>query len=1553
MEGVPSEVQVQECSSSELTKCSDIGKIIFDSKSDNPVRLLVQEEGRAARNLIAFSVPCDMVQIDSSKVSRKPPSSPRTVQELKRDEAPLRTTKRAPDTSTPGSRVRSASTGRDKRSELQARYWAFLFGNLQRAVDEIYQTCETDESVSECKEVILVLENFTKDFHNLIEWFRLKWEYEKTPPPQRPNSLAWEVRKSSPGKIQTHVLPTFSSPVKRILNFGDPNDKDRSKAGGDKACDTLKTGKCSPIIPVVEGEEIATFDPTPVSCNGICSANADNQTVENDKEDVFLNIIPSTDEVGPSIETGIHSSKSNELPVKEEPAKGEEVCPSGDTNTVNGEACSNHEPVVNEMLPDDTLEELPETLPAGMTSQACQTDPELEELGSDPCSNPTMVDKGVGTSGISVSKPGAARLHLGSVGRASMSLAPTNQLRTTVAVGSPSTFAGVATKAPSMSSIRVPPTATMKNPSVSSKGASLTVNPSSKATPLASGPTGTSSSSCNSVPKGGPILGPPTVKAVLPSPSASSTSNPPKASLASIVNKPSTASVVKRNVSRPSSLGSSASPAAGRSSIPPKLQRSRTVAEVSRPHRPNHNNRTGAPRQLRGTSSFESGSVNQKEAREKIRSFQNTVVQEGNKKNETGDDSGWETVKNRSRWRLSGNYNPKNRFNKPTCAVSLPALIIVDDDDEAAVLKNPLSKQNSQDTSASGRHLEKVEVLAPDISKLKKSPKPKSQDSSMNPKSKSEKCCNNTTRQLVSKKFGKDLNKENCDAPSKTKSEESGSLKPKNGTQVVGKQTNGSSEGKENQEKNLKLPNGSDSVKFDRVQWKSCNGNKPVDLEIDTQLSGDESSVGPRTSSTTTPTTMTPTTTPATPTTPTNSASDSLAFLRDSDGGIDRLISDDEDLIAERTLLKEEERKSQQLYEEEVKLQQQIDELQSAELEVEVETDGETQIGTEEEEEEELLGGDEPRDVDVEIDTMSLEARYENMLEGLSWAERMDTLEQLEALVARHPGRALQLHQKLSSPSRSRATTLPETLRRFQARQEKAQLKRERLLQLKSQKLRDLLNKVGEVKAAQEQLTEDRRLRLENKLKRAEENRNLHLKSIKRKAHDEEEKLKEIAFINELEAQNKRHDFLALRQEQEERLQGIAEERQRKQEEKAAKEAAVEERKKALEAERLQKLEEMQARRKRRVERIHREQLEKEKERQEAAREKARDREERLSALHAAQLATQEELQKKIQQKQEDSARRHEENIEHIRQRALDSAALRYADDAAPALEPYRSKKLCTLCNVLIGSEVYLLSHLRGKSHQEALRKSSGGRNNSTNVSPREDLDHIAEAPPDCVDEKQERHKERQQALRKRAKKLRLRMTAKGLEYEKSVGDIGKPSSPNSARIQKCLREVEKLHNSQGLGQWSNNAVTLLERALAEINRILDKRCEADQTAFYLVNGFSTICNILSLGLNVPQGMSPYLPSKCFVTACTTLSLACYDHSANAEHMLMSNKISNILDLLMCRLKDVVPDDDESSQTWSGPLPVDAVAVALMRLLALLLAFAKEGTAAVRARDVV
>jgi hypothetical protein len=39
----------------------------------------------------------------------------------------------------------------DKKSDIRARYWAYLFDNLKRSVDEIYQTCEYDENINECK----------------------------------------------------------------------------------------------------------------------------------------------------------------------------------------------------------------------------------------------------------------------------------------------------------------------------------------------------------------------------------------------------------------------------------------------------------------------------------------------------------------------------------------------------------------------------------------------------------------------------------------------------------------------------------------------------------------------------------------------------------------------------------------------------------------------------------------------------------------------------------------------------------------------------------------------------------------------------------------------------------------------------------------------------------------------------------------------------------------------------------------------------------------------------------------------------------------------------------------------------------------------------------------------------------------------------------------------------------------------------------------------------------------------------------------------------------
>jgi hypothetical protein len=47
--------------------------------------------------------------------------------------------------------ARSRSNSANRKIDLRARYWSYLFDNLKRAVDEIYTTCETDESVMECQ----------------------------------------------------------------------------------------------------------------------------------------------------------------------------------------------------------------------------------------------------------------------------------------------------------------------------------------------------------------------------------------------------------------------------------------------------------------------------------------------------------------------------------------------------------------------------------------------------------------------------------------------------------------------------------------------------------------------------------------------------------------------------------------------------------------------------------------------------------------------------------------------------------------------------------------------------------------------------------------------------------------------------------------------------------------------------------------------------------------------------------------------------------------------------------------------------------------------------------------------------------------------------------------------------------------------------------------------------------------------------------------------------------------------------------------------------------
>ncbi|XP_054277769.1 S phase cyclin A-associated protein in the endoplasmic reticulum [Macrosteles quadrilineatus] len=1705
------------------------------------VRMVVQEEGRAARNLIAFHV--DLAAPSAGKtMSRKPPSSPRLLNET-------RLPKRSTLVTKTGSRVRSASTGRDKKSEMQARYWALLFDNLKRAVDEIYEKCERDESVSECKEVIFYLENYKRDFEKLSEWILLYSDYENTPPPQRPTSLAWEVRKSSPSKPKSqsqidHILQNDKSPVRKHLDFfsdvklssaeecfkkdftlenelynkyglsfGDleehlqtvtevsnlnqntvklpgrveENDKENIPlmSNGDESCKPVEialsnqssqteeslhnsnillrsvarkapppaktvaasagknltlsplsinktvTGplkKTTPISPTttippraVPGSNMAavTFVPSKrlgPTCQAKVNSNLNRSTNNLSKTNIpqqsdnMLNSNKLTDQVkvaSNNLSTDKNvinaQSSSNNVADSQSLINVNDSLNKVDSVKVASKSCGTENPLVNGTKTAQTGPErigpgggvsVTLTIKEGETKndvKLTQCDSQLKDTRVLSSNSKTLDSKDTKTVEKSASKElpiskvidnqkvtscnkPAKPMKVEQASQTDLShladMAAAKQLAKASTLVRNKTAPNIIRRpneSPALNDPVTDPSKPAKNIAVNllrpavKKPTSATDAIGEKTTlekqTLENGSKPACALKKQAITPGAKVEKPVTEKqtvekledeSVLEKVIITNDDFPPLKSRAQIdsekilkekklcekalsekiennratSNKPAFANgnLEKKGIGKLTSEKSTSTrpvfecipkekPASEKLSDVKsdkdtntklinvsKVYRSNTAIELRpRPARNRTVTSAGKPlineKQMAGKKAVESR-VPTKPSSDKTSNLKPTSSRtpaapkiyrsstsiELRPRVSFNRNVASATVKSDNR------VNQMSKVNGPNSVERNPSLLkkakamfkseqnlqkksSIDEDGWETVKcrsrwKLPQSPGNLKAQPPNSRfHLPSPATSLPSIA-LATDPKPA-------------KLHKEQQNQEIAKANRLALKKQVQSTPKQNvKNEKSDSL-------------SGKKKGKEDEVEIKPVTSGRKKVSIDRVKdvMKMLNGEK---------LDG-------------------------------NCKIDKL---------IDILSSEDE------RMNEEEIRKSRELDEKEKKLNQEIQDLEDAEIEVDTETDdaetdGEMNTGNEEDvtncrinaikaSYEEFIKGKDLSWLD-QMDTMDkIEKLSDSSTKDIPYDERISTLEQLEELVGRHPGRALELHQKLSSPSRRRHT--PDTIQRHRERQESAQLKREQLLQDKSNKIRELLNKVEEVQKQQAQLKEDRRKRIAEKLKKAEENRALHIRNIQRKAHDEEEKLKEIAFINNLEAQNKRHDFIASCQEKEGRLQGIHDVRQRKQEEKAAKEAAVEERRRLLEAERQEKIEKMQEKRRKREERIGREQQEKEKERQELAREKARDHQERRQALQATQQANTEELQKKIQQKQVDSARRHEENIEHIRQRALECGALRAgADDEAPPHTPYDTCKLCTRCNVLMESEVYLLSHLRGKAHQEAVKDL---KDDSEPV--------IIDAPPDKMDAKLAQHRERQKSLRKRCKKIRSRMAQRGEEYLSSLSSEGpkKLESPNKMRLSKCLRNVDKLHSSQGQGQWPDNSITLLERNLAETVRMLEKQIEQDQIVFKELNGFTTLSNILNLALDIPKNMSPYLPPKCFLTTCTVYSLACINHPENSRFVIFSNKIALVLDLLLNRLNALITDDYKTANKSSSNLPVDLVAGALMKLFA-------------------
>ncbi|XP_016342243.1 S phase cyclin A-associated protein in the endoplasmic reticulum-like isoform X1 [Sinocyclocheilus anshuiensis] len=533
------------------------------------------------------------------------------------------------------------------------------------------------------------------------------------------------------------------------------------------------------------------------------------------------------------------------------------------------------------------------------------------------------------------------------------------------------------------------------------------------------------------------------------------------------------------------------------------------------------------------------------------------------------------------------------------------------------------------------------------------------------------------------------------------------------------------------------------------------------------------------------------------------------------------------------------------------------------------------------------------------------------------WRQSTSWGDMVEEEPARPPGHGIHMHEKLSSPSRKR--TIAESKKKHEEKQLKAQQLRDKLREEKTHKLQKLLEREKEVRKWKEELLDQRRRMMEEKLLHAEFKRELQLQAIVKKAQEEEAKVNEIAFINTLEAQNKRHDVLAKLNEYEQRLNELQEERQRRQEEKQARDEAVQERKRALEAERQVRVEELLMKRREQEARIEQQRQEKERAREDAARERARDREERLAALSAAQQEAMEELQKKIQMKHDESSRRHMEQIEQRKEKAAELSSGRHANtDYAPKLTPYERKKQCSLCNVVITSEVHLFSHIKGKRHQQAVRDSSSiqGRELSD-----DEVEHLSlkkyimdimtdsSVPSDSAKEGEERQK-----ARKKAKKLRARMNSRAKEYETCMeAKTQNPDSPYKAKIQRLVKDLLKQQQGQDSGQWASNKVSGLDRTLGEISRILEKQNNADQVAFQVGGGLSALEQILQVvtAASSPTAV-PRIPLKSLCTAMNTYYLSCVHCHNNCSYVLYSNKITFLMDLLLHQLTLFVPDEDNS-----------------------------------------
>ncbi|XP_052865841.1 S phase cyclin A-associated protein in the endoplasmic reticulum [Anopheles cruzii] len=1361
-------------------------------------RKYFNQEGKEAKNFYHLSD-------DGGETHRGPPKRP-PVGVRQRSIQPYLSPQQSKSSSKSGPRVRSASTGRDKKSELQARYWAFLFGNLDRSINEIYKTVEGYENLSSCKETILVLENYIRDFKALAEWFKVSWDYEATPSPQRPLSLAWEVRKSNP-------VPRVRKP---ISSPGVSGKSSPSFSGKNSPCSAAEdpARNCSPRKAHSSTESLNKKAQQPTKA----TARGDPSGPPSDPSGAVFNCVPIESYVlklDQYTQTNLEDENLTLVEYLEKYAKREDTAtmavplPTGD--------------IVLEPKMEESQKPQDETLAANVLKVDEKKVPQDQTKPHDPAKGDQSLARKLCPTKCAPIGPTKAA-----------SVAPRMGLVAVKSVASPA-------KAPAVAGVKPRP----------GTGPSGVVRKSATASAVA-----------HSNMKQAINL--PSKSATTPSLVASSSARnrnglkqpylPKNGSLGGgTLADRSRLAVRSKTMIEVSTVGRTkfmpnVEDSRRRSTTKLSLLGNRSKEDV---HSSSSTLKAGSSERLGSRSSITNIGAERKPPR--VPASAGSAGRRSEPKtmpsSDVANNDGWYTVKTKRRSSLLW----ATRFNQPSGYASLPTLALLDENGtkmeerQNEAPKKPSSAANASE-SARGPKQAQQSAVEKSSTVVQSKPNGPSQAPITSGATKMVKSSIATAQPVLPLRPSNANVKSRQQVPatvnrvsvSRQKSDLTG-LKLKTLHKEFLRSEKLKSKGTDKPES----PAAAALSQSATVGRNASDG--PTEPEVDQVVQFNKVDMNIQTNLVTA--------------TIESLYATCLQETSDLPGGKRRLpamsngealshsTSDEHEEEQERDDMESDE-DQRKLLEEQESLEAQIRELENTEIDFDTETDEtdceaiidfEDTDGTVESGTDRGPSGIEGGTVNGAVATdedITLEMRYEAVLAEMSWVERARTLDTLKAIVARHPGRAQQLHAKLSSPSRRRS--LHETLKKYQAKQARALEKRQALQKEKALKIQQLLARVEDVKAAKQCLIETKRLRMEERLQRAAENRSQYLKDKIKKAHDEEEKLKEIAFIKNLEAQNKRLDFMESWKEQEVRLQDLETERQKRAEEKAAKEAAVERRRQEIEQERQKKLQQMSDNRREREKRVGKMQEQKERQRQALAREKARDREERLQALQAQKLATTEELQRKIIQKQQESARRHEENIEQIRQRAVELATI-----------PSRSA-----------------DELRNEDHDE----------DTSSVSERDGSVVGAACSGDG----------KRRVNRKRVKKLRQKLTSAAEEYLAELTPLA-PSIRKQSQVPRLLGTVAK-GGSGTLG---------VERPIGQLLRLIAKAEVADFQSLWLLDGLGTIATVIESGLSPGTDVS----RKAVVLSVQLYRNACTLCPQIARHAVLGSSILILLDALQTAMK--------------------------------------------------